>query len=119
LISGLPFVFIDGIQGRVEDALSMPGAKGKPILIQPLVFNRVMDILPVSGWQVVQETETTLNVLLSGGRNNVRDETVSDAIRRELTAEGAIPPLIKVQHIAEIPKNSSGKAPLVKSNIQA
>jgi phenylacetate-coenzyme A ligase PaaK-like adenylate-forming protein len=118
-ISGLPFVFIDGIQGRVEDALSMPGAKGKPILIQPLVFNRVMDILPVSGWQVVQETETTLNVLLSGGRNNVRDETVSDAIRRELTAEGAISPLIKVQHIAEIPKNSSGKAPLVKSNIQA
>jgi len=119
LVSGLPFVFIDGIQGRVEDALSMPGAKGKPILIQPLVFNRVMDILPVSGWQVVQETESTLKVLLSGARADIQDETVADAIRRELTSEGAITPLIKVQHIAEIPKNSSGKAPLVKSNIQA
>ena len=118
-ISGLPFVFIDGIQGRVEDALSMPGANGKPILIQPLVFNRVMDILPVSGWQVVQETESTLKVLLSGARNDIRDETIADAIRRELAAEGAIMPLIKVQHVAEIPKNSSGKAPLVKSHIQA
>ena len=118
-MSGLPFVFIDGIQGRVEDALSMPGAKGKLILIQPLVFNRVMDILPISGWQVIQETESTLKVLLSGVRNDIRDEAVSDAIRRELTAEGVMIPLIKVQHIAEIPKNSSGKAPLVKSNIQA
>jgi putative adenylate-forming enzyme len=118
-ISGLPFIFMDGIQGRVEDALSMPGAKGKPILIQPLVFNRVMDILPVSGWQVIQETESTLKVLLSGARDDIPDETVADAIRRELTAEGAITPLIKIQHIAEIPKNSSGKAPLVKSNIQA
>jgi len=97
----------------------MPGIKGKPILIQPLVFNRVMDILPVSGWQVVQETESTLKVLLSGARNDIRDATVSDAIRRELTSEGAIMPLIKVQHVAEIPKNSSGKAPLVKSLIQA
>ncbi len=118
-ISGLPFAFIDGIQGRVEDALSMPGARGKPILIQPLVFNRVMDILPVSGWQVIQETESALKVLLSGARNDIPDETVSDAIRRELTAEGAMIPLIKVQHVAEIPKNLSGKAPLVKSNIQA
>ena len=118
-ISGLPFVFIDGIQGRVEDALSMPGVKGKPILIQPLVFNRVMDILPVSGWQVIQETESTLKVLLSGARNDIRDEAVSDTIRRELTSEGVIAPLIKIQHTAEIPKNSSGKTPLVKSLIQA
>jgi phenylacetate-coenzyme A ligase PaaK-like adenylate-forming protein len=114
---GLPFTFIDGIQGRVEDALSMSGLIGKPLLIQPLVFNRVMDILPVSGWQVIQETDSSLTVLLSGARNSIRDDTLSDTIRKELTSEGAIVPLIKVQHVAEIPKNASGKAPLIKSNI--
>ena len=116
-ICGLPFTFIDGVQGRMEDALSMPGTKGGQLLIQPLVFNRVMDILPVSGWQVVQETDTSLKVLLSGARNGLRDEAVSDAIRKELTSEGVIIPLIKVQRVAQIPKSASGKAPLIKSNI--
>lgn len=116
-LCGLPFAFIDGIQGRVEDALSMTNAKGGPILIQPLVFNRVMDILPVSGWQVVQELDSSLTVLLSGARNGIRDEAVSDAIRKELASEGAILPLIKVEHVAEIPKTAAGKAPLVKSNM--
>jgi len=116
-ICDLPFTFIDGIQGRVEDALSMQAVKGGQILIQPLVFNRVMDILPVSGWQVIQETDSSLTVLMSGARNSIHDEAVSDAIRKELALEGAIIPLIKVQHVTEIPKNSSGKAPLIKSNI--
>lgn len=114
---GLPFTFIEGIQGRVEDALSMQGAKGGSILIQPLVFNRVMDILPVSGWQVIQETDSSLTVLLSGARNGIRDDAVSDAIRKELALEGVVIPLIRVQRVNEIPKNASGKAPLIKSNI--
>jgi phenylacetate-CoA ligase len=118
-ISGLPFVFIDGIQGRVEDALSMPGAKGKSILIQPIVFNRVMDILPVSGWQIVQEVDSSLTVLLSGARNDIRDEVVANTIRKELISQNVLVPPIKVERAAEIPKNVSGKAPLVKSNIQA
>jgi phenylacetate-coenzyme A ligase PaaK-like adenylate-forming protein len=117
-ICGLPFSFIEGIQGRMEDALSMPAAKGGQILVQPLVFNRVMDILPISGWQVIQETDTSLTILLSGARNGVRDETVTDAIRKELTSEGVLIPQIKIQRIAEIPKNTSGKAPLIKSNIR-
>jgi phenylacetate-CoA ligase len=117
-VCGLPFTFIDGVQGRMEDALSMPGAKGGQLLIQPLVFNRVMDILPVSGWQVVQETDSSLTVLLSGARNGLRDEGVSEAIRKELTTEGVTIPLIKVRRVAQIPKSASGKAPLIKSNIQ-
>lgn len=115
-ICGLPFAYIDGVQGRVEDALSMPATKGGQILIQPLVFNRVMDILPVSGWQVIQETDSSLTILLSGARNGLHDESVSDAIRKELASEGAGMPQIKIQRVAEIPKNASGKAPLIKSN---
>jgi putative adenylate-forming enzyme len=116
-ICGLPFTFIDGIQGRVEDAFSMQSVKGGTTLIQPLVFNQVMDILPVSGWQVIQETDSSLTVLLSGARNDIRDDMLSDAIRKALALEGAVTPRIKVQHVTEIPKNASGKAPLIKSNV--
>jgi phenylacetate-coenzyme A ligase PaaK-like adenylate-forming protein len=116
-LCGLPFAYIDGIQGRKEDALSMPGARGGQVLIQPLVFNHVMDILPVSGWQVIQENESSLKILLSGIRNGVSDAMVSDAIQKELTSEGALVPLIKVERVTEIPKNASGKAPLVKSAV--
>ena len=116
-ICGLPFGVIEGIQGRVEDALSMPAAKGGQILIQPLVFNRVMDILPISGWQVVQEVDSSLTVLLSGTRNGTHDETVANAIRKELTSEGVLVPPLKIQRVVEIPKNASGKAPLIKSKI--
>jgi len=116
-ISGLPFGFIEGIQGRMEDELSMPAVRGGKILIQPLVFNRVMDILPISGWQVVQEVDSSLTVLLSGVRNGIHDETITDEIRKELISEGVLVPPLKVQHVAEIPKNASGKAPLIKSHL--
>jgi putative adenylate-forming enzyme len=114
---GLPFSFIEGIQGRVEDALSMPAANGGQIIVQPLVFNRVMDILPISGWQVVQEVDSSLTVLLSGVRNDIRDKPVADAIRKELVSQNALVPQINVRRVAEIPKNASGKAPLIKSNL--
>jgi len=54
---------------------------------------------------------------LSGARNGIRDDAVSDAIRKELALEGVVIPLIRVQRVNEIPKNASGKAPLIKSNI--
>lgn len=44
----------------------MPGAKGGRLSIQPLVFNRVMDILPVSGWQVIQEKDSSVLDVATG-----------------------------------------------------
>jgi phenylacetate-coenzyme A ligase PaaK-like adenylate-forming protein len=114
---GMPYVYMDGIQGRREDALSLPSATKGTVLVQPLVFNRVVDILPVSGWQVVQESESSLKILMSGARNDINDETVLGAIRRELMSEGVLMPQMRIEHVVEIPRNKSGKAPLVKSYI--
>jgi phenylacetate-CoA ligase len=113
---GLPFAVLEGIQGRVEDSLSMPAISGGKILIRPLVINRIMDIVPVSGWQVIQQADHGLVVLLTGARDGLTDATLVEQINASLTQEGAHVPYIQVQHVSEIPKNASGKAPLIKAH---
>jgi phenylacetate-CoA ligase len=114
--SGHPFALIDDIQGRVEDVLSFPGAAGGVVNVHPLVFSRIMDMLPVSGWQVVQETGG-LRVLLSGVRGEFRDEMLADTLWQALLEQGAIVPRVEVQRVESIPKTAAGKAPLIKSNL--
>jgi phenylacetate-CoA ligase len=112
--SALPFARIDGIQGRTEDILRLPAASGGEVAVHPITFHHVLDSLPVSGWQVVQEKDG-LRLLLSGAPNRVNDALLVDAITRHLTAQNAIALPISVQHVDVIPKNATGKAPLIKT----
>jgi len=112
---GSPFAVLESIQGRVEDSLNMPALSGGKVLIRPLVINRIMDIVPVSGWQVIQQADGGLIVLLTGARNGLTDETLVDQISKSLSQEGAQAPYVRVQHVSEIPKTPSGKAPLIKA----
>ena len=114
--SGHPFALIDDIQGRVEDVLSFPGAAGGVVNVHPLVFSRIMDILPVSGWQVVQEPDG-LHVLLSGVRGEFGDEMLADTLRQALAEQGVIIPRVEVQRVESIPKTAAGKAPLIMSHL--
>ena len=111
----LPFAVLESVQGRVEDSLILPALSGGEVLIRPLVINRVMDIVPVSGWQLIQQEDNGLVVLLTGAPNGLTDESLMRQIGESLAREGAQVPYIRVQHVAEIPKTSSGKAPLIKA----
>jgi len=115
--SGHPFALVDDIQGRVEDVLSFPSGAGGVVNVHPLVFSRIMDTLPVSGWQVVQEVDG-LHVLLSSTRDKFDDEMLADTLQQALAEQGAIVPRVEVQHVASIPQTAAGKAPLIKSNLQ-
>jgi putative adenylate-forming enzyme len=112
---GLPFAVLESIQGRVEDSLTLPALSSGTVLIRPLVINRIMDIVPVSGWQVVQQADSGLVVLLIGARNGLTDETLVNQISKSLAQEGARVPYIRIQHVTEIPKTAAGKAPLIKA----
>jgi putative adenylate-forming enzyme len=114
--AGHPFALVDDIQGRVEDVLSFPGEAFGVVQVHPLVFSRVMDTLPVSGWQVVQEADG-LHVLLSGVHGELKDEILADTLRQALSEQGAIVPRMEVQRVESIPKTAAGKAPLIKSNL--
>jgi len=113
---GLPFAVLEGIQGRVEDSLTLPAISGGEVIVRPLVINRIMDIVPVSGWQVIQQADSGLVVLLTGARNGMKDEALMDQISKSLAQEGAHVPYIHVQHVPEIPKTASGKASLIKAH---
>jgi len=112
---GLPFAVLESIEGRVEDSLTLPAVSGGEVLVRPLVINRIMDIAPVSGWQVVQQADSGLVVLLTGAHDGMMDETLANQISKSLAQEGVHIPYIRIQHVSEIPKTASGKAPLIKA----
>jgi phenylacetate-coenzyme A ligase PaaK-like adenylate-forming protein len=112
---GLPFAVLESIQGRVEDNLTLPAVSGGRVLIRPLVINRIMDIVPVSGWQVVQQADSGLVVLLTGERDRPTDEALVKQISKSLEQEDARVPYVRVQRVSEIPKTAAGKAPLIKA----
>lgn len=109
-----PFARIDSIQGRTEDILRMPGVSGAELSVHPITFHHVLDSLPVSGWQVVQEVDA-LRVLLSGAPASLIDDEIVTRLMQGLGAQGIDVPPIRVEHIIAIPKNATGKAPLIKA----
>jgi phenylacetate-CoA ligase len=113
---GRPFALIDGIQGREEDVLRFPARSGGKVSVQPIVFHRVMDAVPAGGWQVAQGPEG-LTVLLSGVRGGFADAALIDSLQRELEAQGAIVPPVKVSRVPDIPRTTVGKAPLIKAHV--
>lgn len=111
----LAFGALGDIQGRVEDTLQMLNAAGRRIPVRPLVFNRVMDILPVSGWQIVQGQDEGLTILLSGVPDPAVTAAVTDRLTTSLRSEGAQPTSLTVRWVERIPQAVSGKAPLIRA----
>jgi len=113
---GRPFKLIDAIEGRSQEVLSFPKADGGAVRIHPLLFHTLLDLLPVSGWQVVQEADG-LHILLARVHGVLDDCQIESQVESALTAQKAVVPPIQVQRVDAIPQTVAGKAPLVKSNL--
>lgn len=113
---GRPFALLEGIEGRAPEVLHFPTRTGEKVAVIPHVFHRVMDTVPASGWQVVQEQDE-LRVLLSGASESLNEATLLDMLYQALAAQGAIVPPVRIQRVAAIPRNASGKAPLIVSHV--
>lgn len=112
---GRPFGLVEAIQGRTEDVLHLPAVGGGEAIVHPLVFERVLDAVPCSGWQVIQEPDG-LSVLLSGVDEAVDDAALTARLQHELTTQGVAAPLVRLQHVPTIPRGAGGKAPLIRSS---
>lgn len=93
---GRPFRVIDAVQGRVEETLYFPAAATGRVAIDPVVFEAVLDTVPATQWQVVQEP-ASLDILLTGLLADFRDEAIAEPLRRELASRGAAAPEIRVR----------------------
>jgi phenylacetate-CoA ligase len=113
---GRPFRLIDAIQGRVEEVLSFAGAGGGRVDLHPIVFANIMDQLPVSSWQVLQD-EAGLHLLLAGVATALDDAALATEVGEALASHGAAPPSIDVRRLDAIPQSASGKTPLVRSTL--
>jgi hypothetical protein len=98
----------------VEEVIHLPATVGGLVAVHPIVFHQVMDTVPASGWQVVQEADE-IKVLLSGVREGVEDQRLIDSLRKALKAQGVVVPPLKVPRVLALPRTAAGKAPLVKA----
>jgi len=115
---GRPYALVKDIQGKVQENLYFPSAKGtSEIAVHPLVFKQIMEGEPVTGWQINQNVDG-LSILLAGLPDEYDDQAFSIKLRQALEQQGIIVPALQVKRVTTIPRNASGKAPLVKSNLQ-
>jgi phenylacetate-CoA ligase len=110
---GRSFARLDAVQGREQESIRMARPSGGDVLVQPVVFHRVMDTVPVTAWQVVQGPDglTILVVDLAAGFDPGRlASTVGEALKQA----GAAQQVIHVERVAAIPRTRLGKAPLIR-----
>jgi phenylacetate-coenzyme A ligase PaaK-like adenylate-forming protein len=106
---GCAFALIDEIQGRRERVLYFPGSDGGAVAVHPMVFYRILDAIPVTGWQVVQEGET-LSLRLTGSPKGVDTQALVNSVRDALARLTALVPEIHVEWIPEMERGRTGKA---------
>lgn len=111
---GLPFALIGGIEGRAEDILQLPGRGGDSVRIHPNVFHKLLESLPVQGWQVVQEHDA-IRILLQQPGAEIDIDGLSSEVVRALEHQKAIPPPVRVERVEVLTKSATGKLPLIRA----
>jgi hypothetical protein len=71
-----------------------------------------MDIVPNKGWQIVKQPNK-LTILIVA-KTGVTEEFVRQQIAAALEKKGVVVPKIEVEKVDAIPKDPSGKSPLIK-----
>ncbi|ASZ09596.1 phenylacetate--CoA ligase family protein [Chitinophaga pendula] len=106
---GRIFTLIKEIQGREENVIHLPGQAGNRVAIEPDLFFDNMVLLPIDGWQIVQEKEDTISFLILGPHKDFKEADFLKHIVDEIVKHGAKPPSVKVEYIKELKKTKLGK----------
>ena len=110
---GRSFTLLQGIEGRLEDILQLPGRQGT-VNIHPNVFHHVLDQAASSGWQVVQEP-SRLRILLAGITPEGTTERIRADVESALGAAGAARIPLEVRVVEHLERTPLGKAPFVRA----
>lgn len=113
---GRVFRLVQGIQGRAEDVLWMPGRSGSLVQVHPNLFHRVMESLADGEWQIVQTAPDELRVLITGSKEDTI--SIGQRIGDELLASGIAHPKVTAEVVEAIPRTAASKAPLIRSEVK-
>ncbi|MEO7991329.1 MAG: hypothetical protein ABI663_17390 [Chryseolinea sp.] len=112
---GKPFAILASMQGRVEDIIYLEGEGGKDAVIMPDTFHDILEPAPVSGWQITQESKTSILVSIVGPHPEYSEQNLADRMTKRLQEQGAYNPIIRFEIIEKLRQSRSGKTPLVKA----
>ena len=111
---GPPFIRVGGVQGRAEEALRLRAARGGDVLVQPNVVHRVMELLPLTGWQVVLD-DSGITVYVAGLAELADTGQVARRLADALALAGAVAPPVRAVRVPAVSRTALGKAPLIRS----
>lgn len=112
---GKPFAMLAGIQGRAEDVLQLENADNKKVSIHPDIFHDVLELAPVKGWQVTQESRTGIVISVVGPQAGYNGQNITSKVYDRLRGLGAGNPGVRIEIVEKLRQSASGKTPLVRA----
>ena len=93
----------------------LAGKDGNEVVIKPDVFHDIMEPAPVNGWQVAQESKTSIIVSVVGLQPEYNEKDIINKLILRLEGQGAYSPSIRIKVIEKLQQSATGKTPLVKA----
>lgn len=115
LKTDLPFTTLDKVQGRMEEVIKLEGRSGAPVRIHPNFFHNHMEAFPVKGWQIVQEPNNTIRVLVVGPSDDFLDSNLIGALSDALIGQNVRTPTVQVERVQSLAHSQLGKTFLIKA----
>jgi phenylacetate-CoA ligase len=114
---GRPFPLLEPVGGRSDDMLELPTRGGETVRVLPLILHSAMaGVTALSEYRIVWGCgELRVDAVLDGGDRDRTCGEIETRLGAALAGQGAQPPPIRVESVAEIPRHpQSGKRKLIE-----
>ena len=106
---GRTFQLIKEIEGREEQVIFLEGRSGQEVRVEPDLFFDKMVLLPIDGWQVVQEREDAITFLVLRPHPEFNEAEFLKQMGDELEKLGAKRLALRVEVVDELRRTKLGK----------
>ena len=106
---GRTFQLIEEIEGREEQVIFLEGGSGDEVRIEPDLFFDEMVLLPIDGWQVVQEGKNDITFLVLRPHAEFKEAEFLKRMGNEIEKLGGNRPTLKVELVDELRRTRLGK----------
>ena len=119
----MPFRRLASVDGRSDDAITLPATDGTTVTVHPLRLRAPFSAFPdIIQYQIGYDgTALTVCLVLRGGSSPCIPEQIQAALTRALLQAGAVPPPITTVRVPAIDREPghAGKYKLAHQAIQA